>query len=825
MKRVFFLFLLACLFSGPASATINVEKFVSPDIKDDYCGAMIDFRFCKCGFHGEKGFCKQIGQTEATANETVQNGFDKYVEQKRSSFVANCSGENDILSGDTCTKCIDEHFRYQDACVTHEEKCGKEDLHLRFDVKTAVCDCEPNYEKQESGFCEKIGPTEIKVEWQDEQSPPLLADGKNVGIANVSVRALKEENQPFLPVKMVLTSGSLGVLNVEDTGDNHYRVTFTTPDLTNSDPSKNYQAGINLEFTALNAEGIKEEQNKVVPVQLVLYTPVKISAYGFEAKDEKMIFKGGVANLIVNAESGKAEEEYFLIAGANIELPEKKIFTTDEKGEAKIPTPNDFLKGTTDDTKFTLVLTEEVNTQLSQARKKMTDLGVLGENTTVNAFLNDFVKNLASAKNDTERKSLVEGLKRLNYALFFVNKGQTFGKVSADSLAVVTNDAVANMVDMLDSVTGITGKITERANKAGLKLSNKALEKISAEVGKVYKAALLKLGAAMQTGISYYAPDSKIYLGGLLQFLEDKFALADNLKNKTAENFDYQKGIKEYFYLQVDKAAKDQMKEIEVSIINGNQNGFPTLENSADLNIARDNYANMADRYIKAEQAEYWRVMTKSWFDLSFDVVGKGVSIIFPVYAELVGQVENMYKLARSGFVDAANMFQWYKTHGDIMAQMDKGLKRSLGINDNEQAGAHNDAKFLQLVPAANAENFNDPSLFMDATADALLYESFAEIGLALAEEYPDTAKEFDALIKQLKDKSDIASQKAQELQAEAKKDIPTEDYSLWNISETAEPQATKNVQEKNSNIKIIILAGGIFLLLTAGMVFWRKKK
>ena len=126
------------------------------------------------------------------------------------------------------------------------------------------------------------------------------------------------------------------------------------------------------------------------------------------------------------------------------------------------------------------------------------------------------------------------------------------------------------------------------------------------------------------------------------------------------------------------------MKEIESFVTNGKQNGFPTLEYSADLDIARDNYATMADKYIKAEKGEYWRAMTKSWFDLGFDLGGKSASIIFPVYATLIGQVENMYKLARSSFVDAPNMFQWYKTHGDIMTQMDKGLKQSLGKKDEQ---------------------------------------------------------------------------------------------------------------------------------------------
>ena len=227
-----------------------------------------------------------------------------------------------------------------------------------------------------------------------------------------------------------------------------------------------------------------------------------------------------------------------------------------------------------------------------------------------------------------------------------------------------------------------------------------------------------------------------------MQFLEDKYAIADNLKEKKAASLDMSTGIKEYFVKQVNKASVSQIKEIETFISNGKQNGFPTLEDSADLEIAKSNYANLADKYIKAEKGEYWRAMTKSWFDISFDIVGKGVSIIAPIYATIIGQVENMYKVARSGFVDAPNMFQWYKTHGDIMAQVDKGIKNSLGIKDDNQIGAIKEGDWFTFVSVAHADQLTDFSVFMDAVADKQLYTSFAEIGAILAGEFPNEAGE-----------------------------------------------------------------------------------
>lgn len=817
MKKIVFLFLTVGLFVESTYASVNVQNFKSPDIKNDYCGASIDFRFCKCAFHGDKEFCKQIGKTESTANETVQSGFSTYVAQRRASFVAGCGGEDDILSGDSCTRCSGEHFRYKANCSTHVEMCGKEDLHLRFNTKTESCNCETNFEKKESGLCEEVGPFEIKFDWVDDENPPFLADGKIVGSANVSVQALKEKDQPFVPVKMVLTSGSLGILNVEDQGNNHYRVTYTTPNLVGSDPTKNYYSGINLNFTVLNADGKKEEQNKVIPVELALPTLVKISAYGFELKKENVVFKGGLVNSFVNIKSDKVEGEYFSIVGAKIELPLEKFYTTDDKGQSKIPTPNDFLKGKTNDFKFTLVLNEDVSKQLSQSRKKLSDLGTLGENVIIKDFLNDFVQNLASAKSDKERKSLVHGLKRLNYALFFVNKGQEFGKVSADSLATVTKDAVANMIDLLDSIIGMTGEITDKINAKGVKLGEKAIANISKQISAIHKASILKLGASMQAGVSYYAPDSKIYLGGLLKFLEDKYLIADNLKEAKVSSLEIDKGIKEYFIKQVNKTSVAQMKNIETFIVNGKENSFPTLDDSADLEIAKSNYSNLADKYVKAEEGEYWRTMTKSWFDLGFDVVGKGASIIFPEFSIIIGQVENMYKLARSSFVDAPNMFKWYRTHGDIMTQVDKGLKNSLGQKDDNQTRTIDEEGFLALIPLAHADSLFDSGEFMNAVADAQIYKSLAELGTIFAGEFPGEAKEFEVVINQLKEKSDLASKKAQELQVEAAKNIPKEDYKIWGIPEAS-------VLSESGSSKIMIF-GGIFLVIIIGMIFLRRRK
>ena len=817
------------LFSNTASAAIVVEEFEKPDIKNDFCGAMIDFRYCKCGFHGDKDFCKQIGQSESSADSIVQDKFSAYVDDEKNRFKNNCENNNGILSGDTCTWCTEEHFRYKDTCVTNEEMCGTEDPYLFFDVDAEKCLCIATYEKGENGLCEKEKIVEIQFDWIDEE-PPLFADGETTATANVSVKALKMKDKPLVPVEFVLTTSSRGELEVEETGENEYQITYKTPDLRGSDPSKNYRSGINLNFTVKDGKKEDVETDEVVIVPLAIETPVKISAFGFETQEKNIVLKGGEVTAEVNIIIDEDEDEYYPISGAKIELPDEKIYTTDQEGEVEIKTENEFLKGETEDMEFNLIVGEEVNKQLSQAKTRVGKIGAAAKSTEIQSFLDDFIEDLATAENDTERRNLVDGLKRLNYALFFVEKGEDFGKTSADSLANVTKEAVKNMVDLLDSVLGITGKITDKINSKGAKLGDRAIQKISEQVDEVYKAALKKLGAAMQAGVSQYAPESGVHIGGLLRFLEDKFMISDNIKAKTAGQLDLHSGIKEYFEEQVREASYEYVSEIDAFLTEGRENGFPTLEYSSDLESAKGNYAQLADKYIKAEQGEYWRSMTKAWFDLGFDTVGKGVSIVFPIYATVIGQVENMYKAARSGFLDSANMFQWYKTHGDIMKEVERGVLKSLGEEIDYQTYIENKSRF-GLLPTAYAENTFDSSEFMDAVADVEMYNAFAEIGKILSEEFPEEAEEFNVEIEKLKGQSEEAAKKIKTLEKEAGKNIPETEFEFWGISEEGKQEnkqetLSKSAESEDENggsgawVVILVLAGGF-----GGYTFWKKRK
>lgn len=829
MKKFFSSLMLFAFLANTCQAGIFVDEFKQPDIRNDYCGAQIDFRFCKCGFHGDENFCKQIGHTDSSANSIVQDGFAQYVDDEHTRFNNLCDNNGGILSGDTCTYCTEEHFRYKDNCVTNEEMCGTEDPNLYFNLDLEKCECNKGYEIGDSGLCEKEKIFEINFDWLDGQNPPFFADGQMTAQADVSVQSLKTKEQELLPLNIhLITTAWAGSLEVEDLGENQYRVTYTVPDLREQDPSKVYKSGINLNFKAPDGYGEMIETDEVIPILFAVETPVKVSAFGFDPLETKTIFVNNYTDAYVKIMIG---EEDYPIVGAKIELPEEKIFKTDGEGDAEIEIGNETLNEDQDgELEFTLSLNAEVTKQLSQVKSRMSSLGSLGQSSVINTFLTDFPEDFAGAEDDTERRNMLDGLKRLNYATFFVEKGEEFGKVSADSLAMVTKDAVANMVDLLDSVLGITGKLTDAINSKGAKLGEKAIGKIASKVDDIYKESLKKLGASMQAGINTYAPNSKIRISGLLRYLEDKFMISDNLKAKTASALDLSAGLKEYFREQVRDASFERMNEIEEFISYAEEEGFPSLEYSSDLESAKDSYATMADKYIKAEQAEYWRAMTKSWFDLGFDTIGKGVSIIAPMYATVVSQIENMYKVARTAFVDAANMFQWYKTHQDIIVQIDRGLQKSLG-QEVDYSAYIKPENFLALYLTAYADDISDETDYMNAVADSAIYADLAEIGDILAEEFPDEADEIKAQADALRQQSTLASTQAQELKSEAEEVMSADEIEFWGEvekvldNEDAEKNIDAEVTDESSDNPGILLGGGALLILILGGYFALKRK
>ena len=111
------LFLSGCMGGG-----VESTRVYESDIKNDFCGPVMDFKYCKCAFHGE--FCDDIKMSKKEADDHVQAEFKKWEESEIDAFAARCKSSDGIftlISGDAkCDYCA-EGYR-----ADHEDRsCQK----------------------------------------------------------------------------------------------------------------------------------------------------------------------------------------------------------------------------------------------------------------------------------------------------------------------------------------------------------------------------------------------------------------------------------------------------------------------------------------------------------------------------------------------------------------------------------------------------------------------------------------------------------------------------------------------------------------------------
>lgn len=100
---VFFMAGAVMLFSEPALAekAVRTVKFEAPDIRDEFCGAYIDYRICKCARHDE--MCKDIGRTRSVASFILNTRYAAHVAKLRAYFMKGCITAGGKYSADACT--------------------------------------------------------------------------------------------------------------------------------------------------------------------------------------------------------------------------------------------------------------------------------------------------------------------------------------------------------------------------------------------------------------------------------------------------------------------------------------------------------------------------------------------------------------------------------------------------------------------------------------------------------------------------------------------------------------------------------------------------
>src|SRR3989339_669956 len=90
-KFLFIFFAIPFLLVGCAEKT----SFKKGDIKDDFCGAHLNFQYCKCAFHNE--YCDNIGMSKSAAKDYVYEQYDKWVAEEFEKFENNCQNTNGVI--------------------------------------------------------------------------------------------------------------------------------------------------------------------------------------------------------------------------------------------------------------------------------------------------------------------------------------------------------------------------------------------------------------------------------------------------------------------------------------------------------------------------------------------------------------------------------------------------------------------------------------------------------------------------------------------------------------------------------------------------------
>lgn len=98
-----FLIVILLLITPFISNADETYTYNMPDIREDYCGVEINYRYCKCAFHGD--YCNSIDQTESATYRQVTGEFYTWVGDQIESMARSCidDGNRWSKSNRTCT--------------------------------------------------------------------------------------------------------------------------------------------------------------------------------------------------------------------------------------------------------------------------------------------------------------------------------------------------------------------------------------------------------------------------------------------------------------------------------------------------------------------------------------------------------------------------------------------------------------------------------------------------------------------------------------------------------------------------------------------------
>lgn len=151
MKAAVSLLLIFNLLAPTVYAGTNVDRYQVPDVKNDYCGVVINFQYCKCAFHDE--YCDAVSLSPSTARSYVLGEFREWNRQRIQAMGVSCQlgGGYWNKSNWSCATCTEGDVLEGSKCIALE----KSDTEKR-ECREALQNIDTDWEKY-SDFDDRLG--------------------------------------------------------------------------------------------------------------------------------------------------------------------------------------------------------------------------------------------------------------------------------------------------------------------------------------------------------------------------------------------------------------------------------------------------------------------------------------------------------------------------------------------------------------------------------------------------------------------------------------------------------------------------------------------
>ncbi len=806
-----FLLIAFCLqlFGGTAFAGERFDAYLEPSIKNNYCGPIMNYKYCKCAFHGQ--FCDDLGIDTGTASSYVQSGYTEWANQQRNVAQMDCNrnGGKWVNKGGTygCLACGHPHYTVGNSCEHIEDLCSADPV-IRYDEQDRSCYCPEEFTMETvEGELACVETPEVEIVVTPLEQPPYMADGQTT--VDFEVQAKKLDTDQPLDVEFSIEYTSIGeqgkVLETSGTrGD--YVVTYQTPKV----DDKDIEGGMNGLYMFYHSRRTGEK--KYETYQIDLYTREKavahISKHGFVTQKVEIPFKSQYTDVFVytKAEDGSQHP----VNAAHIEYQELWSYDTDEEGTAKVESPKKIDDEAAEGEKLEVFLEmeDEVKAFRNNAWVKYSEMAIYGiGNDTVQDFVLHFNSHLAKQPDDTQAKKAIAGIKVAPYIFFYLKQGNKLGEDAADALADAIGGAVWDLADLISSFDLIKNPLKKyMQGKTGV-LDFQISEKVSdsfrmdlvTKIASTFDEAQDGIVKGFMTFVRAVAADAAVgtrfspnWLDGILKEIMD--ALLQEGINKWGDLA----SLKGYLSGKLKNQNKDLANDLLVVLAGQiNRNNFNEYVSDARLETAKENYVEFTDQYLKTHDLEYNATMLKQWTELGFNIFGKAAQILAPgTVGEIATLLEKIYKGVRSGVINNAQLLLWINAFSENQSLMNRNINRILGLADAQ--GPRQYARFMPLVAGAQeqsdvldnlynselskeSQEYQDVKEYVLAKESYEFYASLAELTEMLVEVEPENQE-----IVELNEKFKVERDQNKEVY-ESKKQL-VQDLGLDEDSESYEP-------------------------------------